>query len=111
METLQTIKQVVEESGCRSVIWAGDVNADFMRQTDHTERVREVVEELRLLTAWDRFQVDFTSTHEVAGQTSVSKIDHFFWSQNLEENVDEAGVIHHEENTSDHNPIYCVLKV
>ena len=68
------------------------------------------MEELRLLTAWERFEVDFTCTHEVAGQSYVSKIDHFFWSENLDRNVEDAGVIHHEDNTSDHNPIYCVLK-
>ena len=60
--TLETIKQVVEESDCRSVILAGDVNADFLRQTNHTEKVKELVEDLKLLTAWDRFEVDFTCT-------------------------------------------------
>ena len=65
METLETIKQVVEQSECRSVIWAGDVNADFIRQTNHTERVQELVDELKLLTAWERFEVDFSCTHEV----------------------------------------------
>jgi hypothetical protein len=54
LETLQTIRNLVEESECRSVIWARDVNATFLRQTSHTTRVMELVEELRLLTAWDR---------------------------------------------------------
>ena len=109
LQTLQTIRTLVTQSECRSVLWAGDVNADFLRHTNHTERVSEVVEELRLLAAWDRFQVDFTCVHEVAGQSHVSKIDHFFWSESLDNNVEDAGVIHHEDNTSDHNPIYCVL--
>jgi hypothetical protein len=72
--------------------------------------VREVVEELRLITAWDRFQVDFTCLHEVAGKSHVAKIDHFFWSQSLDDLVEDAGVNHHEDNMSDHNPIFCVLK-
>ena len=110
LETLETIKDVVEQTDCRSVFWAGDVNADFIRQTNHTERVQVLVDELKLLTAWDRFEVDFTCTHEVAGQSYISKIDHFFWSDNIGQNVEDAGVIHHEDNTSDHNPIYCVLK-
>ena len=110
LKTLETIKEVVEQSGCRSVIWAGDVNADFVRHTNHTERVQELVDELKLLTAWDSFQVDFTCTHEVAGQSYVCKIDHFFWSENLNDGVEEAGVIHHIDNTSDHNPIFCVLE-
>ena len=100
----------MEQSGCRSVIWAGDVNADFVRHTNHTERVQELVDQLKLLTAWDSFQVDFTCTHEVAGQSYVSKIDHFFWSENFNDGVEEAGVIHHIDNTSDHNPIFCVLE-
>ena len=110
LETLQTIRTVVEQSSCRSVIWAGDVNADFLRRTNHTERVREVVEELRLITAWDRFQVDFTCLHEVAGQSHVAKIYHFFWSESLDDLVEDAGVTHHEDNLSDHNPIFCILK-
>ena len=105
-ETLETIREVVEQSGCRSVIWAGDVNADFIRQTNHTENVKELVDELKLLTAWDRFDVDFTSTNEVAGETYVSKIDHFFWIEIMNDNVEEAGVIHSEDNTSDQNPIF-----
>ena len=46
LETIQAIRSVLEVEGtdCRSVLWAGDINADFLRQTNHTERVREVVE-------------------------------------------------------------------
>ena len=32
-----------------------------------------------------------------------------FWSQNLDDAVIDAGVIHHPDNKSDHSPVYCVL--
>ena len=37
-------------------------------------------------------------------------IDHFFWNNNLERKVLEAGVLRLPENTSDHSPIYCIIE-
>ena len=48
--------------------------------------------------------------HEANQVTQVSKLDHFFLSQNLKDLVQSAGVIHHLDNKSDHCPIYSVFK-
>ena len=40
----------------------------------------------------------------------MAAMDYFFWSENLDENVEDAGVIHHEDNKSDHKTIYVILK-
>ena len=69
-----------------------------------------VVEELSLYTLWDEHTVDFTCVSETNGVTSVSKLDHFFLSRNLRDLVEDAGVIHHPENKSDHCPVYVVMK-
>ena len=68
------------------------------------------MDELNLFTLWDEHEVDFTCVHEVNEVTKVSKLDHFFVSQNMKDNIEEAGVIHHPDNKSDHCPIFSVFK-
>ena len=109
IESLSIIKNSIERAGCEAVVWAGDINADFLRATNYTDRVQETVDELNLFKSWDEYDVDFTSVHETANTTSVSKIDHFFMSRSLKEQVEDAGVIHHSNNKSDHCPVYVVF--
>ena len=75
----------------------------------HVRAVRLFVERINLNCAWNRFNVDFKHIHEVNDVSSVAIIDHFFWSDNLDSSVIDAGVIHSIENPSDHSPIYCVI--
>ena len=110
LETLNSIKSVLSRTEFSSIIWAGDINADFVRATNHTETVQELLDELNLFTLWDEHEVDFTCVNEVNEVTRVSKLDHFFLSHNLRCLVDNAGVIHHIDNKSDHCPIYSVFK-
>ena len=70
----------------------------------------EAVSESNLVITWDKFQVDFTHTYEREGNTFVSTVDHFLLDEQMIMNVKDAGVIHHPENVSDHDPIYCNLK-
>ena len=108
-ETLEVIKSVIENNDCDAVVWAGDVNSDFSRDTAHTRAVKDAVENLNLLVTWESFPVDFTCTSERDGNTIISILDHFLISEQLTDTIQDAGVIHHIENTSDHEPIYCVL--
>ena len=110
LETLGHIKNVIRKHDFDSLLWAGDINADFSRNTSHTSRVSEDLEELGLIRSWDRFVVDFTCCHEMLGTSHVATLDHFFWSDSLSNNVIDAGVLHRPENLSDHSPIYCVLQ-
>ena len=75
------------------MIWCGDINADFVRGTYHTNMVQEAVEELSLYTPWDEHTVDFTCVSETNGETKVSKLDHFFLSRNLRDLVKDAYII------------------
>ena len=63
---------------------------------------------MRLISSWDKFDVDSTTTFEHIGQTFTSKLDHFFWSIMLDNLVSDAGVLHLPDNNSDHSPIYCI---
>ena len=104
-----TIEEIIEQNQFSSLIWCGDINADFLRKSGHVRSVQQFIERLSLCSAWDRFRIDFTHFHEANNHTSVSTIDHFFWPDNLDSFVLEAGVLHSIENPSDHSPIYCVI--
>ena len=71
-ETIEVIKRTIDGTECDAVIWAGDINADFRRNTTHTRVVKEAVEENNLQTCWDTFNVDFTCTSERDGNTFTS---------------------------------------
>ena len=45
------------------------------------------------------------------GKTFTSIIDHFCWSDGIEDNVIDADSLYLPQNLSDHCPIYCHIKV
>ena len=81
---------------CTEVIWTGDINADFSRNTKYVSIIRNFVNEQNLVNVRDT--------------TYTSTIDHFFWNHCLSSNIPNAGVIHLANNLSDHSPIYCVIQ-
>ena len=109
LETLGHIKQIIEKNSFDTVLWAGDINSDFSRNSNHTRAVKDALEDLGLLEAWDQFTTDFTCTHEMLGQTFTSTLDHFFWNPVFCTSVIDAGVLHLPGNMSDHSPIYCTF--
>ena len=78
LETLSNIKKTIDLNPSNSILWAGDINSDFSRNSYHTTSVQEALEELGLLKSWDKFHADFTCTHDLQGQTFTSLLDHFF---------------------------------
>ena len=109
-EVLADIKGVLEKNTFDDVLLTGDMNTDFSRNTGFVKRVEEFLNEWKLSVAWDRYPVDFTHECSKDGKSYTSTIDHFLWSQNLEDNIAEAGVHHDVDNTSDHHPIYTLVK-
>ena len=49
IETLGVIKNVVRNCDCDAVIWVGDINADYTRNTPHSRAVRDSVDDLNLI--------------------------------------------------------------
>ena len=39
LETLGYVKKVVEQNACDGLLWAGDLNSDFSRNSSHTAAV------------------------------------------------------------------------
>ena len=110
LTTLAAIKNTIETNEFENVLWAGDINADFLRQTRFTELVESFCEE-SLIKSWDNFSIDFTHIFEVDGVHHTSTIDHFFWNEKLSNSIVEADVLHLPDNTSDHCPIYCQINI
>ena len=61
-----------------NVVWGGDMNADFLRDTVFTNTVDSFLSEMSLKKSWDKYKIDFTHTFEREEQTYVSTIDNFF---------------------------------
>ena len=101
LETLEVIRNVLEQNEFTNVVWLGDINCDFLRQTAHTTHIRNFIEENSLIKSWEKFEADFTMCHEIQGQTYISKLDHFFWDEDLEKKILDAGVFHSPDNLSD----------
>ena len=109
LDTLSHIKLVIEQNHFDTVLWAGDINSDFSRDSSHTRQVQDAVDEIRLLSSWRKFPVDFTATFEMMDRSFTSTLDHFFWNSLLDSSVVDAGVLHLPDNMSDHSPIYCII--
>ena len=108
--TLIGIQNIFKQNDCTEVIWTGDINADFSRNTKYVSIIRNFVNEQNLVRSWDQFDVDYTHEFNVRDTTYTSTIDHFFWNHCLSSNIPNAGVIHLANNLSDHSPIYCVIQ-
>jgi hypothetical protein len=108
-ETIGIIQNVIRSTECDAVAWVGDINADFSRNNRQSNTVSEAVSESNLCVTWERYPTDFTHTYEREGTTHVSTLDHFFLSEQLMNTVCDAGVLHHPDNSSDHEPVYCVF--
>ena len=101
---------MIKQNEFKAVVWAGDLNADFLRNSSHSRTVQEAVEEVDLVVVWNTHPIDFTHTYEREGSTFISTLDHFCISEQLSAKVLDAGVIRHPDNNSDHEPVYCVLQ-
>ena len=111
LETLTYVKNILRDNDYDGIIWSGDLNADFARNSKHTRITKEFIHEHYFEMAWDNYLVDFTHYHEVNNISYTSIIDHFLWSPSLNEDIEDCGVLHHPSNLSDHSPVYCRFKV
>ena len=110
METLEVIKHTIDKNEFDDILWLGDINCDFLRNSAHLNQIRNFIEEFSIYKAWEKFPVDYTMCHEINEQTHVATLDLFFWNEGLNEKVTDAGVVHCPDNFSNHSPIYCVIK-
>ena len=89
----------------------GDINADFIRNSDHSTQVLKFIHEANLTCSWNKFEIDFTYCYESDSTTRYATLDHFFWNEMLCDKIMDAGVLHSVDNLSDHSPIYCSINL
>ena len=110
-DTIETVNAVIRNNQFSKAFIVGDINCNFQKNTPHVNYVKNFLESNNFVKSWENFHVDFTHVHEANGRTYISILDHFFWSESFDEEITEAGVIHHVDNKSDHEPIYCIVKM
>ena len=101
----------MDRNDYNSIVWTGDINADFSRRSTFTGYVEAFADNNNFSLSWNKFPIDFTHIQENNGKSSTSIIDHFLWSENIEDSVIDAGVLHLVTNFSDHCPVYCKIEV
>ena len=81
--TLAAIGSVMDDNEYDSIVWMGDINADFERNTTFTKTVAEFIEGRQLEKSWEKYPIDHTHTFEKEDVEYTSTLDHMFWSENL----------------------------
>ena len=46
-----------------SIVWMGDINADFVRNSTFNKIVDDFLEEKSLMKSWEKYPIDHTHTH------------------------------------------------
>ena len=108
LTTLSAINSVMEGNEFDNIIWTGDINADF---TQFTSIIERFIDENSLQKSWDTFAIKFTGMFDIDGHSHTSTLEHFFWSEDISNNIMAADVLHIASNTSDHCPIYCKINI
>ena len=76
------------------------------------ETIQDFMERLDMYSMWRDYPIDFTHTFQKEdGNCYMNTLDHILTWSRLHINVVDAGVIHHVDNMSDHEPIYAVINI
>ena len=106
---LSTIENILQTNTHDQAMLVGDLNSDFSRDTRFVRTVKTFCAAQGLLTAWSLFPIDFSYCSPC--NTAFSLVDHIMFSEDLAENVINAGVIHRGDNVSGHSPVYLQLSL
>ena len=101
IETLEFVNKILEDNIFSSVLLLGDINYDFLRRTGHVNMVDSFITMKSFIKSWSKFHVDFTRSQQNEKQFISSTLDHFFWNEDLDEQIIDAGVLHSSDNDSD----------
>ena len=90
-EVIAVINNLLTNYHFNDVIWMGDINADFNRNTKYVCRLLTYLNDINIHKSWDSFPIDYTHEFENNNKTYICTIDHFFWNENLKKKLKEAG--------------------
>ena len=75
--TLSAINSVIEDNEFDKLIWTGDINADFIRNSMFIGINDDFISNRFMIKSWNRYPVDFTHTFEMNDLCYSSTLDHF----------------------------------
>ena len=106
---LNEIENILDSNTFDDCIVGGDINFDSTRSTGFANTVRNFFSRLGLVSAWQKFPIDFTHIH--TEMKSLATLDHFFVNQRLLDCIVDAGPVHLGDNLSRHSPIMIKIKL
>jgi hypothetical protein len=111
IDCISSVKQLIESCDVNSVIVGGDLNTDLSRNTSHTEYLKTFMNRLHLKSIWDNVNAKPGPTYESYDGKSMSIIDNFLVSCNIDGNIKDAFVCDDVLNRSNHKPIHLHVNI
>ena len=103
------LRKVLDSGGYDGCLCAGDWNYDARRTSGFARSMSTFLEDVGLVSAWEKFGIDFTYMHTDHKSTSI--MDNLYVNSTLLPYVEDAGPLHLGDNPSGHSPILLKLCV
>ena len=105
----EELRAILDKGGYDGCICAGDWNYDARRRSGFARSMSSFLEEVGLISVWEKFSIDFTYMHTDHKSTSI--LDNFYVNESLLPFIDDARPVHLGDNPSGHSPIVLTLRV
>ena len=109
LEVQSELRKVLDNGGYDGCLCAGDFNYDARRTSGFAKSMSRFLEDVGLVSVWEKFEIDFTHIHTDHKTTSI--LDNFYVNSMLLPYVEDAGPLHLGDNPSGHSPILLKLRV
>ena len=104
---LAEMELIIETEEITSVMIGGDLNYDPVRSSASTKMTSEWIDKMNMKSVWENHPIDFTHHH--IDHSSTANLDHFLVTSDLTNVIISAGVFHHPEGHSRHDPIWMTF--
>ena len=105
----EELRRILDQGGYDGCICAGDWNYDARRKSGFARSMATFLEDVGLISIWEKFDVDFTYMHTDHKSTSI--LDNFYVNESLLPFIEDAQPVHLGDNPSGHSPIVLTLKI
>jgi len=105
----EELRVMLDQGGYDGCICAGDWNYDARRRSGYARSMSAFLEEVGLISVWEKFSVNFTYMHTDHKSTSI--LDNFYVNESLLPLIEDARPVHLGDNPSGHSPIVLTLQI
>jgi hypothetical protein len=88
----EELRGILDQGGYDGCIFAGDWNYDARRRSGYARSMSAFLEEVGLVSVWEKFSVDFTYLH--TDHTATSVLDNFYVNESLLPLIEDARPVH-----------------